>query len=135
MKADETKAQPEKARRTTPSEYALRFVFGGIVTAAVGIVGTAFGPAVAGLFLAFPAILPASMTLVEKHEGRKAAGRDAIGAAAGSVGLVAFGAVVWALAARAAAWEVLGIALVAWLAVSLAIWWAAMRLRHWEQVG
>jgi hypothetical protein len=110
-------------------------VFGGIITAAVGIVGKAWGPAVAGLFLAFPAILPASMTLVEKHEDRKAAGRDAIGAAAGSVGLVAFAVVIWALGAHWLAAIVLVVALVVWLAVSIGTWWIAMRLRDWEQVG
>lgn len=135
MKAERAQAQPERARKTTPREYALRFVFGGIVTAAVGIVGKAWGPAVAGLFLAFPAILPASMTLVEKHDSRKAAGRDAIGAPAGSGGLVAFGLVVWACGAHWVAVVVLLVALVLWLAVSLATWWIAMRLRGWQQVG
>jgi hypothetical protein len=135
MKAESAQAQPEQARKTTPREYALRFVFGGIITAAVGIVGKAWGPAVAGLFLAFPAILPASMTLVEKHEDRKAAGRDAIGAAAGSVGLVAFAVVIWALGAHWLAAIVLVVALVVWLAVSIGTWWIAMRLRDWEQVG
>ena len=52
-------AHPSKIRETKPHEYVLRFVFGGVITAVVGMVGKAFGPAVAGLFLAFPAILPA----------------------------------------------------------------------------
>jgi hypothetical protein len=64
-----------------------------------------------GLFLAFPAIFPASATLVAKHEtqkkqnagiatssrGRQAAAMDAAGAALGSVGLAAFALTVWKL--------------------------------------
>jgi hypothetical protein len=135
MRAEQARAEPERVRRTTPREYALRFAFGGVVTAVVGILGHAYGPAVAGLFLAFPAILPASMTLIEKHEDRKAAGQDAVGAAAGCVGLIGFALVVWALASQATAWLVLFAALIVWLGISLAAWWIAMRLRNWEQVG
>jgi hypothetical protein len=135
MSAVQARAEPERARKTTPKEYAIRFAFGGIVTASVGIVATAFGPGVAGLFLAFPAILPASMTLIEKHEHRKAAGLDALGAAAGSVGLVGFAFVVWGLSPRAAAWLVLLAAMIVWLGISLGIWWIGVQLRDWEQVG
>ena len=45
-------------------EYAERFLFGGIITAATGEIARTFGPAVAGLFLAFPAIFPATATLI-----------------------------------------------------------------------
>jgi hypothetical protein len=57
--------------RTRWSEYAVRFLFGGIVTAATGLIAKQFGPVVAGLFLAFPAIFPAGATLIEKHEKQK----------------------------------------------------------------
>jgi hypothetical protein len=46
------------------------------------------------LFLAFPSILPASLTLVVQHDGRRAAADDALGSVVGAVGLAAFGAVV-----------------------------------------
>jgi hypothetical protein len=58
-------------KQTTMKEYALRFVLGGLVTAIVGLVGKEFGPVVGGLFLAFPSIFPAAITLVEKHEAEK----------------------------------------------------------------
>jgi hypothetical protein len=75
-------------------EYVIRFVLGGLVTSATGLIAKEFGPSFAGLFLAFPAILPASATLIEKHEreqkerkglhglyrGRYAAGADSAGA-------------------------------------------------------
>jgi hypothetical protein len=45
--------------------------FGGLITAIAGVIAKQFGPAVAGLFLAFPAMFPASATLIEKHEKQK----------------------------------------------------------------
>jgi hypothetical protein len=90
--------------QTKPLEFAVRFVFGGIVTALAGVIATQFGPDVGGMFLAFPSIFPATATLIEKHEAKKkkqegmqgrylakcAAGADAAGAAMGTIGLLAF---------------------------------------------
>jgi hypothetical protein len=90
-------------------EYALRCAFGGSITVAAGLVAKKWGPGVGGLFLAFPAIFPASATLVENTRkkqqhgvdgttrGREAAGLDAAGAAIGSIGLIAFAVAVWRL--------------------------------------
>ncbi len=52
-------------------DYAIRFLFGGLITVAAGIIAKRFGPGIGGLFLAFPAIFPASATLIEKHEKEK----------------------------------------------------------------
>jgi hypothetical protein len=52
-------------------DYAVRFFFGGLITAATGIIAKKLGLAIGGLFLAFPAIFPASATLIEKHERKK----------------------------------------------------------------
>src|SRR3981081_2873096 len=102
---------PSAFGRTKWYEYVLRFAFGGAITVAAGLIAKKWGPGVGGLFLAFPAIFPASATLVEKHEkekkqqhgldgtirGREAAGLDAAGAAIGSIGLVAFSVAAWRL--------------------------------------
>jgi hypothetical protein len=123
-------------RETHWYEYALRFIFGGVITAAAGLVARKFGPAVGGLFLAFPAIFPATATLIEKHErekkqrkglngnqrGRDVAALDAVGTAMGSLGLVLFAALVWMLLPGHATGLVLTGATVAWLAVSAGIW-------------
>jgi uncharacterized protein DUF3147 len=117
-------------------EYALRFLFGGAVTAAAGIVAKHFGPVVGGLFLAFPAIFPASVTMVAKHErekkrkagmdgtvrGRKAAALEARGAAIGGVGLACFAMLVWKLLPTWNAVETLGLAILVWFAVSVLLW-------------
>ena len=52
-------------KRTTFREYAIRFFFGGACTAIAGLIAKHFGPELGGLFLAFPAIFPASACLIE----------------------------------------------------------------------
>lgn len=121
---DQSRVRIELAslRKTSWSDYAIRFVFGGLITAVAGLIASKYGPVVGGLFLAFPAILPASMTLVEKHDGKRKAQADTKGSAVGAVGLLAFGAVVWLLAGRLPAWLVLGLALLAWLCAAVGLW-------------
>jgi|SRR5580704_4248474 hypothetical protein len=123
-------------RKTRWYEYAIRFLFGGAITAATGIVAKHFGPVVGGLFLAFPAIFPASVTLVAKHEkekkqkvgmdgtvrARKAAALDARGAAMGTFGLGLFAILVWKLLPGWNSIAVLSTAVLAWLIVSVLIW-------------
>ncbi|HEX8919399.1 MAG TPA: hypothetical protein VF898_12915 [Chloroflexota bacterium] len=123
-------ADASKVRETSWKEYAIRFAFGGVIAAVVGVLGKLFGPVVAGLFLAFPAILLASLTLLSRHDGEMFAGVDALGAGLGSMGLVAFGAVVWFGADRYAAWIVLLAASVAWFVVSIGLWMAYWTIRN-----
>lgn len=125
------------ALRTTKwYEYAIRFLFGGLITVIAGLVAQRWGPRVGGLLLAFPAIFPASATLVEKHErrkkrraglngakrGRNAAGLDAAGAAIGSIGLMAFAATTWRLLPAYPAAAVLASATMLWVVASGVLW-------------
>ena len=55
-------------RRSKWYEYVVRFAFGGAVTVLAGAIANHYGPNIGGLFLAFPAIFPATATLLEKHE-------------------------------------------------------------------
>jgi len=129
-------------KKTKWHEYAVRFLLGGSVTVIAGLLAKYYGPVFGGLFLAFPAIFPASATLVDKHErqkkqragirhttrGRQMAGVDAAGAALGSLGLAAFAYIIWKLLP---VWSVAGVfiaAIVAWLCVSCALWW--LRKKH-----
>jgi len=110
-------------RKTHASGYLIRFVFGGGMTALAGIIAHAYGPTIGGLFLAFPAILPASLTLVATRDGRQSAGEEAWGAILGAVGLGAFAASVWLLARRVAPALVLTVAAAAWFFISCTLWW------------
>jgi 4-hydroxybenzoate polyprenyltransferase len=131
-------------RRTKWYEYAIRFLFGGIITAITGLIAKKFGPQVGGLFLAFPAIFPATATLLEKHEkqkkerkglngtkrGRLVAGVDAAGAAMGAGGLIVFALIVWKLLPGRSGSMVLAGATLAWVIVAVSIWAAAEKLRQ-----
>lgn len=112
---------PRAVRQTRGREHLIRFVFGGFVTVATGLVARSFGPEIGGLFLAFPAILPASLTLVKDHDGRHEAAQVAAGSRLGAVALIAFALAVALLAERGAATS-LTVAMVLWAAVSLLSW-------------
>ena len=123
-------------KETKWHEYALRFAAGGLITVLAGIIARKWGPGIGGLFLAFPAIFPASATLIEKHErqrkqekglhgekrGTDAAAIDALGAAMGGVGLVAFAGICWWLIPRYPAPLALAGATITWLLVSFSAW-------------
>jgi hypothetical protein len=88
-------------RQTRWYEVLTRFLLGGAITVATGLIAQHWGPVIGGLFLAYPAILPSGATLIEKHErekkrragivhtirGRLAAAVDVRGAALGSLAL------------------------------------------------
>jgi hypothetical protein len=113
-------------------EYAARFAFGGAVTVLAGLAAKRFGPETGGLFLAFPAIFPATATLLEKHEqqkepsrqrARQVAGIDAAGASMGSIGLMTFAIIIWQGLPHYSFIAVLVTASTAWLLIGVAAWW------------
>jgi len=130
------KADSLALRQTKWHEYAVRFIFGGMISAVAGVIAKKYGAGVGGLFLAFPAIFPASATLIEKHEqerkpehgvdgnerGREAASVDAAGAAMGSIGLIVFALLVWRFLPNHKPWLVIAVGTLVWLAVSVLIW-------------
>nr|WP_290226708.1 DUF3147 family protein [Trichocoleus desertorum] len=120
-----------KLRQTSWRDYAIRFLFGGLVTVFTGVLAYRYGPTVGGLFMAFPAVLPAGITLIEKHENKDAAGADTAGAALGSIGLVAFAIAVWYLSDRWAAWVVLTASTLIWLVVSVTLWLVLTAIFKW----
>jgi hypothetical protein len=140
--AMQIKVDPSVIGQTRWYEYAIRFLFGGLITAVAGIIAKKFGPGIGGLFLAFPAILPASATLIEKHEkqkkeekglrgtrrGGEAASVDAAGSAMGSVGLLVFALILWQFAPSHRTGIVLMGGTIAWLTVSVLIWYVRKQI-------
>jgi uncharacterized membrane protein (GlpM family) len=126
-------------------EYVVRFIFGGCITAAAGLIAKHYGPAVGGLFLAFPAIFPATATLIEKHEKKKkeeqgkdgtlrartAVGLDAIGTSIGAIGLALFAIIIWRELPRSSLPAVLISAMLAWMVSAWIGWmlWQGLRRR------
>jgi len=121
-------------RHTHWQGHLLRFVAGGLVTVATGLIAKAFGPVAGGLFLALPAIFPVGLATTERlqnreagpaargHRARRAGICEAVGAAAGCVGLVAFALVAWVGLDR---WPVpltLALATLGWAIFAFASW-------------
>lgn len=105
-----------------PWEYALRFLFGGAVAVVASLVSRKLGDFGGGLALAFPAILPAALTLVKQHDGRQQAADDARGACLGAIALAAFALVVL-LGATSGPATALPLAMLAWVSVATGAWW------------
>ena len=74
------------------------------------------------MLLVFPAILPASLTIVRSKEGTRRADRNAIGAVLGGAALVVFAAVGESLLTRRNAAVVLMADLVGWVLASTMKW-------------
>ncbi len=123
-------------RQTSWHDYLARFFFGGGLTILTAVMAQRYGPDVGGLFLAFPAILPASLTLLAGHQrrrkaqrglegsarGGRAAALDALGATFGSVGLFLFAVVAWTLFPRHSPPTVLGLATASWALSAFGVW-------------
>jgi hypothetical protein len=83
----------DKLKETTARELIVRFVTGAMTSIASGAVTLAFGARVGGILLGFPAIMAASLTLIEEEEDATEAREDARGAIVGACALTLFAAV------------------------------------------
>lgn len=108
-----------RLRSVSAKQYAVRFGFGFVTSVIAAVVGDLAGGRVGGLFLAFPAILPAALTLLERKEGIAQALSDIRGATLGAIGMVAF-AVVMVISVRRFQMLALVAALLAWMVVACA---------------
>lgn len=122
------------AIRSVPlRDLAIRFAFGAAISVVAGVVSLAAGNEPGGLLLAFPAILPATLTLVEQREDERKAEDFDVGAILGAAALGAFAVVVWQLMGRDPAPLVLLLATAAWL-VAAVLLYLAMRLALYREV-
>jgi hypothetical protein len=119
---------PGALRNAKPGELAIRFALGAAIALAAGLVGLKFGPRVGGVFLAFPAVLPASLTLMEQKDGREKADIDAVGAILGSCGMVAFAIAAVILLPRLGPAPGVLVAAAVWTVVSIALFYVARQL-------
>jgi Protein of unknown function (DUF3147) len=122
-------ADPGKLHEVSPKEMLVRFALGGSVSIVAGIIAKAVGARIGGVFLAFPAILPATLTIVQEKEGTRKADRNAIGAVLGAVALICFAAVGESQFGRLNSAVVLVLALLAWIGSSLLLYAALAVLR------
>jgi hypothetical protein len=77
------------------SDLLVRFGFGAAISAVAGVVSVLAGSEPGGILLAFPAILPATLTLIEKEETERQAEDLDVGSILGAAALASFAIVVW----------------------------------------
>ncbi len=130
-----TSRRPRKARQRTGVGFSfgaakdaplrdlvVRFGFGFVVSAVAGVIAMTLGARAGGIMLGFPAILPATLTLIEKKQSEQDAEHDDIGAILGAAALIVFAIVGWQLFPRIAAAGALAAAAAAWLVAALVLY-------------
>jgi hypothetical protein len=115
-------AEPGKLKQIRGRDVAIRFAFGAAISVIAGLVSIVFNPVAGGLFLAFPAILPASVTLIEQKESTGEAAHDIEGATIGALGLAVFAVVTGSVLRHTTAVLALIAAGAAWLASSVVLY-------------
>jgi uncharacterized membrane protein (GlpM family) len=105
----------------------VRFGFGAAISAVAGLVSVLAGSEPGGILLAFPAILPATLTLIEKEESERQAEDLDVGSILGAAALASFAIVVWQYMDEQSAPVVLAVATAAWL-LSAVVLYLGLRL-------
>lgn len=101
-----------------------------VVIKAAAIVTILLGSRLGGVLLAFPAILPATLTLIEEEESEEAAKDDDAGAVLGAISLVSFAATMWLLLPAAAPAAALTAGAAVWLVTAVGLYVVVQRLRN-----
>jgi len=114
--------QPKRIKETRFRDFAVRFAFGGTISVVAALIGAATTESIGGIFTAFPAILVASLTLIDKQEDQEHASYDAVGAALGALGFIACALFISLTLQRWPTAASLGVGLSIWLAVSVVLY-------------
>lgn len=120
---------PAELRNVKSRDLAVRFFAGALTSIVAGALTLALGPRVGGIMLAFPAILAASLTLIESQEDSAEAREDARGATLGGLALAAFAGVVAITVRSLNGAAALALATAAWFTVAL-VGYAVLWLRR-----
>lgn len=113
-------------------DLAIRFAFGAGISTVASIIAVVIGARAGGLMLAFPAILPATLTLLVQEESDRKAADDDLGSVLGALGLAAFAVVAWSLLPRVGAPLALVAACAAWLWTSAGSYFAVRGIVEWR---
>jgi uncharacterized protein DUF3147 len=111
-----------RVREVRPRDLGVRFISGALTSVVAGVVTLVFGARPGGILLAFPAILAASLTLIEEEEDAEDAREDSRGAVVGGAALIVFALVAALTLTRLGAVADLALAAGAWLLVALGVY-------------
>ena len=114
--------EPEKVSHVRARDLGYRFVAGALTSIIAGVLTIVFGPRIGGVMLAFPAILAASLTLIEEQEDSAEAREDARGAVVGGAALGAFAAVAAELFGNVNGAATLALATLAWFVTAVLLY-------------
>jgi Protein of unknown function (DUF3147) len=103
-------------------DFAIRFAFGGTISVVAALIGAVSNESIGGIFTAFPAILVASLTLIDKQEDPERASYDSVGAALGAVGFIACAFFISRTLEQWPAAASLGMGILIWLVVSVGLY-------------
>ena len=119
--------QTSDIRRAGRKAILVRFAAGATTSVIAGLIALAAGARGGGILLAFPAILAASLTLIEEEGDAPLAREDARGAILGAVALTAFAAIAAATLGVVSGGLALLLATVGWALVAglgyRLLWW------------
>jgi uncharacterized membrane protein (GlpM family) len=125
--AERPSIEPAKALESRPRDLLIRFAGGALTSIISGAATLAFGARLGGILLAFPAILAASLTLIEEQDDSVDAREDARGAIAGGCAMTIFALAATLMLGHLDGAVALPIATAAWLAAAsliyLLFWW------------
>ena len=124
--AERPKLELSRVKDVRTKDLLIRFAAGAVTSIVAGLLTLAFGSRLGGIMLGFPAILAASLTLIQEEEDAAHAREDARGAIAGGCAMAAFAlaaalmfghlSAALALLIAAGAWTVtaMGLYLILW---------------------
>ena len=112
----------KSVKETRPKDLLVRFVAGALTSIVAGVLTLAFGSRLGGIMLGFPAILAASLTLIQEDEDSAHAREDARGAIAGGCAMAAFALAATLALGHLAAPIALLIAAGAWVVTALTLY-------------
>jgi len=110
-------------------DYVVRFGLGATISVCAALLGQVVSVRFGGVFLAAPAILPASLTLIQEEEGTRQADRNAIGAVLGGGALTVFAGVGEFAFGRVPAGVALLLAVIGWVGAALLLYVLLAALR------
>ncbi len=114
-------------KQVRAKDLLVRFLAGTLTSVVAGALTLLAGARVGGIMLAFPAILAASLTLIEERDDAAEAREDARGAVLGGCALTGFATVVALTLGSIGAVVALGLGTAAWALIALGgyrlLWW------------